>query len=50
MKKRVLSLLLLAAMAASLLVLPAQAAPPANRFYDLGGDAYAQVESLRLMA
>ena len=25
-------------MAASLLVLPAQAAPPANRFYDLGGD------------
>ena len=49
MKKRVLSLLLLAAMAASLLVLPAQAAPPANRFYDLGGDAYAQVESLRLM-
>lgn len=49
MKKRVLSLLLLAAMAASLLVLPAQAAPPANRFYDLGGDAYAQVETLRLM-
>lgn len=49
MKKRILSLLLLAAMAASLLVLPAQAAPPANRFYDLGGDAYAQVESLRLM-
>lgn len=49
MKKRVLSLLLLAAMAASLLVLPAQAAPPANRFYDLGGDAYASVESLRLM-
>lgn len=38
MKKRVLSLLLLAAMAASLLVLPAQAAPPANRFYDLSGD------------
>jgi hypothetical protein len=49
MKKRILSLLLLAAMAASLLVLPAQAAPPANRFYDLNGDAYAQVESLRLM-
>lgn len=49
MKKRVLSLLLLAAMAASLLVLPTQAAPPANRFYDLNGDAYAQVESLRLM-
>nr|WP_325212895.1 S-layer homology domain-containing protein [uncultured Oscillibacter sp.] len=49
MKKRILSLLLLAAMAASLLVLPAQAAPPANRFYDLGGDAYASVESLRLM-
>nr|WP_325249652.1 S-layer homology domain-containing protein [uncultured Oscillibacter sp.] len=49
MKKRILSLLLLAAMAASLLVLPAQAAPPPNRFYDLNGDAYAQVESLRLM-
>ncbi len=49
MKKRVLSLLLVLAAAASLLVLPAQAAPPANRFYDLGGDAYASVESLRLM-
>ena len=49
MKKRILSLLLLAAMAASLLVLPAQAAPPANRFYDLNGDAYMSVEPLRLM-
>lgn len=49
MKKRVLSLLLLAAMAASLLVLPAQAASSANRFYDLGGDAFMSVEPLRLM-
>lgn len=49
MKKRILSLLLLAAMAASLLVLPAQAAPPANRFYDLNGDAFRTVEPLRLM-
>lgn len=49
MKKRVLSLLLALAAAASLLVLSAQAAPPANRFYDLGGDAYASVEPLRLM-
>ena len=37
-EKRITSLLLLTAMAASLLVLPAQAAPPANRFYDLSGD------------
>ncbi len=49
MKTRILSLLLLMSMAASLLVLPAQAAPPPNRFYDLNGDAYASVESLRLM-
>lgn len=49
MKKRILSLLLLAAMAASLLALPAQAAPPANRFYDLNGDAFMSVEPLRLM-
>ena len=49
MKKRVLSLLLLAALAASLLVLPAQAAAPANRFYDLNGDAFMSVEPLRLM-
>lgn len=48
MKKRLLSLLLLAAMAASLLV-PVQAAAPANRFYDLGGDAYMSVEPLRLL-
>ena len=49
MKKRVLSLLLLAAMAASLLALPAQAAAPSNRFYDLNGDAFMTVEPLRLM-
>ena len=48
MKKRVLSLLLLAAMAASLLALPAQAAP-VNRFYDLNNDAFTSVEPLRLM-
>ena len=49
MKKRVLSLLLALATAVSMLVLPAQAAPPANRFYDLGGDAFMSVEPLRLM-
>ena len=48
MKKRILSLLLLAAMTASLLVLPAQA-EPVNRFYDLNGDAFMSVEPLRLM-
>ena len=32
MKKRILSLLLALAVTASFLVLPAQAAPPANRF------------------
>ena len=50
MKNRIVSLLLLAAMAASLLVLPAQAAPPPNRFYDLSdGASTMAVESLRLM-
>lgn len=50
MKKRILSLALLAAMLAALLVLPAQAAPPANRFYDLSDNAAAMsVEALRLM-
>jgi len=49
MKKRIVSLLLLAAMAASLLALPAQAAAPANQFYDLNGDAFMSVEPLRLM-
>ena len=49
MKKRILSLLLALVMAASLLALPAQAAAPANRFYDLGGDAFMSVEPLRLM-
>lgn len=49
MKKRILSLLVLAATAASLLVLPAQAAPAANRFHDLNAGAYASVEPLRLM-
>ena len=38
MKKRILSLLLLAAVMASLLVPAVQAAAPANRFYDLNGD------------
>lgn len=48
--KRILSLLLLLAMAASLLVLPAQAAPPANRFHDLSDNTASRtVESLRLM-
>ncbi len=50
MKKRILSLLLLAALTAGLLVQPAAAAPPANRFHDLGGGTAAMsVESLRLM-
>lgn len=50
MKKRILSLILAAALAASLFVLPAQAAPPANRFYDLGtNEASMKVESLRLL-
>lgn len=48
MKKRVLSLLLALLTAASLLALPAQAAS-ANRFYDLGSDAFMSVEPLRLM-
>ena len=48
--KRILSLLLLAALAASLLTAPAAAAPPANRFSDLSDNAAARtVESLRLM-
>ena len=50
MKKRILSLLLLAAMAASLLTLPAMAAPAAVRFSDIHDNAVAKsVESLRLM-
>lgn len=49
MKKRILSLLLLTALAASLLVLPAQAAAPAARFSDLGSVSAATVEPLRLM-
>lgn len=50
MKKRILSLLLLAAMAASLLTVPAMAAPPANRFIDVYDNATTMsVESLRLM-
>lgn len=49
MKKRVLSLLLALVTAASLLALPAQAAAPSNRFYDLNGDAFMSVEPLRLM-
>lgn len=49
MKKRVLSLLLALMTAVSLLALPARAAAPANRFYDLGGDAFMSVEPLRLM-
>lgn len=50
MKKRILSLLLLAATAASLLTRPAVAAPPANRFIDLYDSASVMsVESLRLM-
>lgn len=49
MKKRILSLLLAAALAASLLVLPAQAAPSSARFSDLSGEAAVQVEPLRLM-
>jgi len=49
MKKRILSLLLLAAVMASLLAPAVQAAAPANRFYDLNGDAFMTVEPLRLM-
>ncbi len=48
MKKRILSLLLTAAMAASLLLLPVQAAAPV-RFSDLGGTDVQAVETLRLM-
>ena len=48
--KRILSLLLLAVLTASLLALPAQAAAPANRFHDLGDNSAAMsVESLRLL-
>ena len=48
--KRILSLLLALAVTASLLTLPAVAAPPTNRFYDLGDNTAARtVESLRLM-
>lgn len=48
--KRILSLLLLLSLTASLLVLPAGAAPAANRFHDLGDNtATRSVESLRLM-
>lgn len=49
MKKRILSLLVLTALAASLLVLPAQAAASAARFSDLGAISAATVEPLRLM-
>ena len=49
MKKRILSLLLLAAVMASLLAPAVQAAAPANRFYDLNGDSFMSVEPLRLM-
>ncbi len=50
MKKRILSLLLLTALAASLLLQPAQAAPAAVRFSDLGDSSSIQAaETLRLM-
>ena len=50
MKKRITSLLLALALAASLLALPAGAAPPANRFYDVyDAAATRSVEALRLM-
>lgn len=49
MKKRILSLLLTAAMAASLLLLPAQAAAAPARFSDLGSTDVQAVETLRLM-
>ena len=48
--KRILSLLLLAVLTATLLALPAQAAAPANRFHDLGDNSAAMsVEPLRLL-
>lgn len=50
MKKRILSLLLLAALAASLMTLPAMAARDPNRFTDLYDNAAVMsVEALRLM-